>query len=66
MDSKTFKPEEVADLAGLTKATILRYIRRKKLPAKRVRGYVVEATAVRELLAQIDGSRKTHNRKTVQ
>jgi predicted transcriptional regulator len=63
--SSTFKPEEVAALAGLTTATILRYIRRKKLPAKRVRGYVVEAEAVRELLAQIVANPRVNNRKPV-
>jgi hypothetical protein len=62
---KNFKPEEVAALSGLTTATILRYIRRKKLPGKKVRGYEVEAVAVRELLAQIDSSRKAHSRKPV-
>jgi excisionase family DNA binding protein len=61
----TFNPEEVAALAGLTKATILRYIRRKKLPAKRVRGYTIEAEAVRELLAQIAANPRVHNRKPV-
>ncbi len=61
--SSTLKPDEVAALAGLTTATILRYISRKKLPAKRVRGYVVDAVAVRELLAQIDGSRKPNSPK---
>jgi excisionase family DNA binding protein len=63
--SNTFSVDEVAALAGLTTATILRYIRRKKLPAKRVRGYVIEAQAVRELLAQIAAKPRVHNRKTV-
>jgi hypothetical protein len=56
----TFNPEEVAALAGLTTATIMLWIRKNKLKAKRVRGYVVEAEAVREfLLAQAATKRKT-------
>jgi excisionase family DNA binding protein len=46
MNSKTFNPEEVAALSGLTVATILRWIRKKKLKAKRVRGYVISAEDV--------------------
>jgi Helix-turn-helix domain len=61
MSSKnTFKPEEVAVLAGLTTATIMRHIRRKQLKAKQSRGYLIAAEDVREfLLTQAATKRKT-------
>jgi hypothetical protein len=58
--SSTFKPEEVAALSGLTVATILHWIRAKKLKAKKVRGYAIDGAAVREfLLAQAANKRRT-------
>ena len=58
--SKTFNPEEVAALSGLTVATILQWIRAKKLKAKKVRGYAIDGAEVRGfLLAQAANKRKT-------
>jgi hypothetical protein len=55
-----FTPEQVAALSGLTTATVMRYIRRMKLKAKRSRCYSIEATDVREfLLAQATTKGKT-------
>jgi hypothetical protein len=60
MSRSTFNPEEVAALAGLTTATILHHIRKKKIRAHKVRGYVVAAEDVREfLLAQAVNKRRT-------
>jgi excisionase family DNA binding protein len=60
MSSKTFNPEEVAALSGLTLATVLRWIRKRKLPARRVRSYAIDGAAVGEfLISQATSKRKT-------
>jgi predicted site-specific integrase-resolvase len=61
MSEKRFNPEEVADLSGLTVATIMHWIRKKKLKAHKVRGYVVVPENVRNFLVT-QGATK---RKTV-
>ena len=62
MSSKTFNPEEVAALSGLTVATVLTWIRAKKLKAKKVKGYAIDGADVREfLLAQASSKGKTVN-----
>jgi hypothetical protein len=59
MNSKTFNPNEVAALSGLTVATIMQWIRKKKLKAHKVRGYAIEGADVRVfLLAQAATKRK--------
>jgi hypothetical protein len=58
--SNTFKPEEVAALAGLTVPTILHHIRKKGLKAKKVRSYQISAADVAAfLIAQAATKRKT-------
>lgn len=56
--SKTFSPQDVADLSGLKVATVLTWIRAKKLKAHRVRGYVVAAADVRDFLLAQAAKRK--------
>jgi hypothetical protein len=59
MSSKTFSPQEVADLSDLKVATVLTWIRAKKLKAKNVRGYAIDGAEVRGfLLAQAAIERK--------
>jgi hypothetical protein len=58
MSSKTFNPEEVAALSGLTVATVLTWIRAKKLKAKKIRGYAIDGAAVRESLFAQAANRK--------
>jgi excisionase family DNA binding protein len=56
----TFTPQEVASVAGVTVATIIRHIKQRKLKAHRTRGYVVEAIDLRDYLS----SRLTERKAT--
>jgi len=42
MTEKTFNPEDLAALAGVTTATIMRHIRLKKLKGNSTRGYEID------------------------
>ena len=61
--SKSFTVEDVAELSGLTKATIVQKIRNKLLKAKRMRSYSIDGDQVREFLLKQatvkGGKRKT-------
>jgi hypothetical protein len=60
MNSKKFTPEDLAVLSGLTVPTIMHWIRKKKLKAKRVRSYAIDGAAVGEfLISQATSKRKT-------
>jgi hypothetical protein len=60
ISTKTFSPEDLASLSGLTVPTIMYWIRKKKLKAKKVRGYQISAADVAAfLLAQAATKRKT-------
>jgi hypothetical protein len=63
MNSKnSFTPEQVANLADLTVPTILHHIRKKRIKAKKVRGYKIAAADVATfLIAQAAVKRKTVN-----
>jgi hypothetical protein len=51
MNSKnSFTPEQVASLADLTVPTILNHIRKKRIKAKKVRGYQIAAVDVTAFL----------------
>lgn len=66
MRSNTFTPEEVAALSGLTVATVMRWIGKRKLPAHRVRSYAIDAAAVRDFLAQHGAKAKAQKPKQSQ
>jgi excisionase family DNA binding protein len=60
MSSKAFNPEELASLSGLTVPTIMRWIRKKKLRAHKVRGYAIDPADARAfLIKQAATKRKT-------
>jgi Helix-turn-helix domain len=65
MSSKTYTPEDLAAISGFTVPTIMRWIRKKKLPARRTRGYTIAAENVREFLILQAANPKVHSRKTV-
>jgi Helix-turn-helix domain len=47
-----FSPEDLASLSGLTVPTIMHWIRKKKLKAKRVRSYQIAPADVTAFLLQ--------------
>jgi hypothetical protein len=60
MSGKKFTSEDLAALSGLTVATIMHWIRKRKLPARRVRSYAMDAASVRKfLISQAATKRKT-------
>jgi hypothetical protein len=54
---KTFNPEDIAALSGLTVATVMHWIRKKRLPARRIRSYAIDGAAVREFLLTHKGGK---------
>jgi IS30 family transposase len=64
MNNQGYTIDQVAELADATVSTIRRHIRRKKLKAKKARGYVVEAAELKKfLLDQASLSRAGRKKK---
>ena len=63
MIHQEFSPKEVAALAGVTTATVIRHIRRKKLRAKRTRRYAIAAEDVTAFL--VATARRNANKEGV-
>jgi len=50
----TFTIQEAATVAGVTVATIMNWIKKKKLKASHLRRYAIEGTDLRDLLVKRD------------
>jgi hypothetical protein len=61
--SKRFTVEDVAEISGLTKATIISKIRKKLLQARRTRSYSIQGSDLREFLLKQATVGKTGRKK---
>jgi Helix-turn-helix domain len=46
----TFSPEQAASVAGISVASIMRYIRSKRLKAHRIKGYAIKSADLCDFL----------------
>jgi hypothetical protein len=63
--NKTFTPEQVAAIAGVTVPTVMQHIRRKSLKARRVRSYAIDGQAVKDFILKQETLGMAGRRKTV-
>ncbi len=62
MTERKYTPEDLAAISGFTVATVMSWIRKKKLQAKRTRRYLINAEDMRTfLLGRAATKRRTVN-----
>jgi hypothetical protein len=62
---KSFTPEDLAAIAGVSLATVMRHIRRKSIKVRRVKSYSIDGDQVREFLVKQETVAKAGRRKIV-
>jgi hypothetical protein len=64
MSNHKFTPDQVAAIAGVSLATVMRHIRRKTIKVRRVRSYSIDGDQVKEFLVKQATVGKAGRRKT--
>jgi hypothetical protein len=63
MSKRKFTVADVAEISGLTTATIIKKIHKKQLKARRVRSYAIDGKEVKRFLLELTGGNKAGQKK---